>query len=116
MADEEDDDDPENRIAKKILAQIKVNYSSGAEESSDETETRREGTEEGKGGERAGGRTKMMMMMKGALALTWTLKKSVGVATAAPHKLTLHDGVGGEKEETSQQGEKETKKNQTESG
>ncbi|XP_052343014.1 transcriptional regulator ATRX-like isoform X3 [Oncorhynchus keta] len=36
MADEEDDDDPENRIAKKMLAQIKANYSSGAEESSDE--------------------------------------------------------------------------------
>ncbi|KAM7000642.1 transcriptional regulator ATRX [Tautogolabrus adspersus] len=34
--DDDDDDDPENRIAKKmLLAQIKSNYSSGAESSSD---------------------------------------------------------------------------------
>ncbi|XP_068596338.1 transcriptional regulator ATRX [Brachionichthys hirsutus] len=36
---EDDDDDPENRIAKKmLLAQIKSNYSSGAESSSDDNE------------------------------------------------------------------------------
>ncbi|XP_068456969.1 transcriptional regulator ATRX-like [Clinocottus analis] len=36
-ADDDDDDDPENRIAKKILlAQIKANYSSGDDISSDE--------------------------------------------------------------------------------
>ncbi|XP_035017008.1 transcriptional regulator ATRX isoform X2 [Hippoglossus stenolepis] len=36
VGEDEDDDDPENRIAKKmLLAQIKSNYSSGAESSSD---------------------------------------------------------------------------------
>ncbi|XP_017279651.1 transcriptional regulator ATRX [Kryptolebias marmoratus] len=40
---EDDDDDPENRIAKKmLLAQIKSNYSSGAESSSDNEDTEKE--------------------------------------------------------------------------
>ncbi|KAL1261338.1 hypothetical protein QQF64_006603, partial [Cirrhinus molitorella] len=47
----DDDDDPENRIAKRmLLAQIKANYSSGADSSSDDENADGDSTKKGKDG------------------------------------------------------------------
>ncbi|XP_073676097.1 transcriptional regulator ATRX isoform X2 [Garra rufa] len=47
----DDDDDPENRIAKRmLLAQIKANYSSGADSSSDDENADGDSTKKGKNG------------------------------------------------------------------
>ncbi|XP_038868606.1 transcriptional regulator ATRX-like [Salvelinus namaycush] len=108
MADEEDDD-PENRIAQMLLAQIKANYSSGAEESSDEDGDGEEKEQKkGKGGEE---------QEEDDDDDEWGSGSDVDVKTIVGrrhrllrHKLTLHEVESGEKEKPASKGKKETKR------
>ncbi|XP_055744014.1 transcriptional regulator ATRX-like isoform X2 [Salvelinus fontinalis] len=103
MADEEDDD-PENRITKMLLAQIKANYSSGAEESSDEDGDGEEKEQKkGKGGEE---------QEEDDDDDEWGSGSDVDVKTIVGrrHKRTLYEVESGEEKEKPASKEKETKR------
>ncbi|KAK6297903.1 hypothetical protein J4Q44_G00309580 [Coregonus suidteri] len=124
MADDDDDEDPENRIAKKmLLAQIKANYSSGAEESSDEDgeekeqEKEKEGEEDGEEeGEEDGEEQEDADDDEdddGDSGSDVDMKKGGGRRhRLLRHKLTLSEGESGEEKEkpASKKKKKETKR------
>ncbi|KAM9408059.1 transcriptional regulator ATRX-like isoform 8-T9 [Salvelinus alpinus] len=101
MADEEDDD-PENRIAKKILAQIKANYSSGAEECFDGDGEEKE-QKKGKEGEE---------QEEDDDDDEWGSGSDVDVKTIVGrrHKLTLYEVESGEEEKPATKETKRTRR------
>ncbi|XP_023672169.1 transcriptional regulator ATRX [Paramormyrops kingsleyae] len=97
MADE--DDDPENRIAKKmLLAQIKANYSSGEDSSSDNEDSEKEDKKKNKkaGDEEEGGDEEENEASDSGSDSDVDVKKTRHRHRLLRHKLSLSEGESGD--------------------
>nr|XP_046261942.1 transcriptional regulator ATRX [Scatophagus argus] len=106
--EDDDDDDPENRIAKKmLLAQIKSNYSSGAESSSDN-----EGADKDTSSEKVKKEDEEGQQDEGSedSSSDVEVKKRGRRHKLLRHKLSLSEGESGEEKATSKEKDKGGKK------
>ncbi|KAM8907772.1 transcriptional regulator ATRX isoform 2-T2 [Spinachia spinachia] len=102
--DDDDDDDPENRIAKKmLLAQIKSNYSSGAESSSDNEDAEKDEKSSKKCKNENDDADEEEQQDEDSEDSSAEVKKRVGRHKLLRHKLSLSEGESGEEKASSKE-------------
>ncbi|XP_046873726.1 transcriptional regulator ATRX isoform X1 [Hypomesus transpacificus] len=111
MGDDDDDDDPENRIAKKmLLAQIKSNYSSGAETSSENEELDNEDNKSKKLAKEEDEEEEEDEEDDADSGSEVDVKKGGRCHRLLKHKLSLSEGESGDEKLVSKGKKKETKR------